>query len=62
MRLSESAETGHEWMVFVTCAVVNYVLPLKGGEGVLFDLGGWGALKLEKEQLGFTLLWLCWVR
>ena len=40
--LSESAETGHEWMVFVTCAVVNYVLSLKGSEGFLFDLGGGG--------------------
>lgn len=35
MRLIESAETGHECMVVVTYAVVNYVLSLRGSEDVV---------------------------
>ena len=40
IRSSESFETGHKWMVFVTYAVVSYVLSLRGSEGFLLDLKG----------------------
>lgn len=40
IKLSESIQTGHEWVVFVTYGVVRYIFSLRRNEGFILHLQG----------------------